>query len=154
MSEDLAKATADEDERIKSHEELAAAKSKEVAALTASIEEKTVRTGELAVSIVNMKNDLSDTQQALLEDRKFLADLEKNCDTKSAEWDEVVKTRAEELVALSETIKLLQDDDALELFKKALPSSAASFVQLKENGASVRSRALTLIRGAQHAGQP
>jgi len=154
MSNDLAEASASEEASIKSHGELTAAKTKEVSALTASIEEKSVRTGELAVSIVNMKKDLSDTQGALEEDKKFLADLEKNCDTKSAEWDEIVKTRAEELVALSETIKLLQDDDALELFKKTLPSGAASFVQLTENGASVRSRALTMIRSAQHVGKP
>eukprot|EP00928_Gymnodinium_smaydae_P032225 TRINITY_DN233_c0_g1_i3.p1 TRINITY_DN233_c0_g1~~TRINITY_DN233_c0_g1_i3.p1 ORF type:complete len:721 (-),score=252.79 TRINITY_DN233_c0_g1_i3:56-2218(-) len=151
MSKDLSEATASEEASIKSFEELMAAKTKEVAALTASIEEKTVRTGELAVSIVNMKNELSDTQEALLEDKKFLADLEKNCDTKSAEWDEIVKTRAEELVALSETIKLLQDDDALELFKKALPSSAASFVQLRENAAHVRARALELLASQKGA---
>eukprot|EP00928_Gymnodinium_smaydae_P032227 TRINITY_DN233_c0_g1_i5.p1 TRINITY_DN233_c0_g1~~TRINITY_DN233_c0_g1_i5.p1 ORF type:complete len:724 (-),score=280.14 TRINITY_DN233_c0_g1_i5:92-2263(-) len=151
MNKDFADATATEEASIKSHEELMAAKKKEVAALTASIEEKTVRTGELAVSIVNMKKDLSDTQESLADDKKFLADLDKNCDTKSAEWDEIVKTRAEELVALSDTIKLLQDDDALELFKKALPSGA-SFVQLKENSASVRQRALTVIREAQRGG--
>eukprot|EP00928_Gymnodinium_smaydae_P062991 TRINITY_DN466_c0_g1_i1.p1 TRINITY_DN466_c0_g1~~TRINITY_DN466_c0_g1_i1.p1 ORF type:complete len:726 (+),score=259.64 TRINITY_DN466_c0_g1_i1:69-2246(+) len=154
MSKDLADATAAEDASIKSHEELTAAKAKEIAALTSSIEEKTVRTGEVAVSIVNMKKDLSDTQEALLEDKKFLADLEKNCDTKTAEWDEIVKTRAEELVALSETIKLLQDDDALDLFKKALPSAASSFMQMRTDASSVRARALSLVQNAQHLGQP
>lgn len=32
---------------------------------------------------------------------------------------EIKKTRAEELLALAETIKILNDDDALDLFKKA-----------------------------------
>ena len=31
------------------------------------------------------------------------------------------KTRTEELLALADTIKMLNDDDALELFKKILP---------------------------------
>jgi len=43
-----------------------------------------VRSGELAVEIVQMKNDLSLTQKALEEDKQFLADLQKNCATKEA----------------------------------------------------------------------
>ena len=50
------------------------------------------------------------------------------------------------MIALSETIKLLNDDDALELFKKTLPSGAG-FVQLNAD-ASVRRTALRLIRNA------
>jgi len=151
MSQALADATATENNAIKVYEELMAAKTKEVAAQTASIEEKTVRVGEVAVSIAEMKNDLSDTQAALLEDQKFLADLKANCAKREEEWDEVVKTRNEELVALSETIKLLQDDDALELFKKTLPS-ASSFVQVSaRTGSDSRSQALSLIQAAQKA---
>ena len=37
--------------------------------------------------------------------------------------------RAQEAVALAETIKILNDDDALDLFKKTLPSP--SFLQLR-----------------------
>ena len=53
-----------------------------------------------------MKNDLGDTAEALVSDRKFLADMEKTCATKTAEWEVIVKTRNEELLALSETIKV------------------------------------------------
>merc|ERR1719478_238087 len=131
MSKDLAEATKSEEAAITSYDGLMAAKTKEVAANTQAIETKTVRQGELAVEIVNMQNDLSDTEAALIEDQKFLADMEKNCATKQAEWDVIVKTRAEELVALADTIKILNDDDALELFKKTLPSSAASLLQVQ-----------------------
>merc|ERR1719199_1820839 len=111
------------------YDELIAAKTKEVNALTKAIEDKMTRVGELAVKIVQMKNDLGDTEAALIEDKKFLADLEKTCATKEAEWDEIVKTRNEELLALADTIKVLNDDDSLELFKKTLPGSA-NFIQL------------------------
>jgi septal ring factor EnvC (AmiA/AmiB activator) len=104
------------------------------------------RSGELGVQIQMMKNDLDDTAAALADDKKFLADMEKNCATKQAEWDVIVKTRNEELVALAETIKVLNDDDALELFKKTLPSASASFVELKVTSASFRARALAAIR--------
>jgi len=130
MAKSLADATASEEAAIKTFDELVAAKKKEEASATASIETKTQRLGELAVSIVQMKNDLSDTQAALLEDQKFLADLDKNCASKQTEYDERVKTRSEELQALAETIEILNSDDALELFKQTLPSAAASFIQV------------------------
>ena len=149
MQAGLAEATATEEAAIVAYEELMAAKKKEIEALTKSIEEKIVRSGELAVEIVNMKEDLDDTMKAALEDKKFLADLEKNCATKTGEWDEIVKTRAEELLALADTIKVLNDDDALDLFKKTLPSPSASFVQVKVGASSVRARALEMIHAAQ-----
>merc|ERR1719335_1762413 len=118
-----------EEAAIKVYEELMAAKKAEVEALTKAIEEKLVRVGELGVEIAQMKNDLEDTEEGLAEDTKFLADLKKNCEIKAKEWEERCKTRSEELLALADTIKILNDDDALELFKKTLPS--ASFVQLQ-----------------------
>jgi len=105
-----------------------------------------------------MKNDLTDTEEALLEDKGFLADMEKNCAKKKAEWDERVKTRALELVALADTIKILNDDDALELFKKTLPSASASFVQMALTEGDKRARALSAIRRIKQSfssdGQP
>lgn len=151
MSKDLMEAIAVEEASVKSYDELMAAKTKEVNALTASIEEKTVRTGELAVSIVEMKEDLDDTEKALVEDQQFLADLDNNCDTKTKEWEDIKKVRAEELLAIADTIKILNDDDALELFKKTLPSPVASLVQVQVSGANVRARALAQIKEALHA---
>merc|ERR1719408_208062 len=131
-----------------------AAKTKEVNALTKAIEEKMTRVGELAVEIVQMKNDLGDTAEALVEDKKFLADLEKNCAAKSKEWEVIVKTRNEELLALADTIKILNDDDALELFKKTLPGASASLVQLKVSTLAMRAKAMATLREAQRPGRP
>merc|ERR1719277_2187889 len=116
MAKSLADATSEEEASIKSYEEMTAAKTREVEALGASIESKTKSIGELGVSIVQMREDLSDTQEALLADQEFLKELEGSCSTKTAEWEERSKTRAEELVALADTIKVLNDDDALDLF--------------------------------------
>merc|ERR1719472_593899 len=142
MTADFAEEKAAEEAAIKAYEELMAAKTKEVKALTKAIEEKMTRVGELAVEIVQMKNDAGDTAEALVEDKKFLADLEKNCAKKEGEWETIVKTRNEELLALADTIKILNDDDALELFKKTLPGASASLLQVKENSQSTRMRAL------------
>jgi len=107
--------------------------------LTASIEKKMTLIGELGVEIVEMKEDLTDTEKTLMADKEFLANLEKSCATKTKEWEERSKTRAEELVALADTIKVLNDDDALDLFKKTLPSASASFVQT-QTGLNLKSR--------------
>merc|ERR1719194_248204 len=138
MEKDLAEVLAAEAEAKQNFEELVAAKEKEIASATKAIEEKTKRTGEVAVEIVNLKEDLDDTTESLGEDKKFLADLEKNCETKKKEWAERSKTRAEELLAIMDTIKILNDDDALELFKKTLPSP--SLIQMSVSSSEVRKR--------------
>jgi len=148
MAKGLAEAEAAEAAAIKSYEELMAAKTKEVEALTAAIETKTVRVGELGVEIVQMKEDLSDTEKALVADTKFLKDLDTDCATKGEEKEANMKLRAEEQVALADTIKVLNDDDALELFKKTLPG-ASSFLELKVSFASQRQQALARIADAK-----
>jgi len=131
------------------HEELITAKMKEVKSLGSSIEKKTARVGELKMEIVQMKNELSSGQAALIEDQQFLADLEKDCEAKKAEVEERVKLRSEELVAIQETIQILNSDDALELFKKTLPSP--SFVQVHAGVAQARARALAALNRAATA---
>merc|ERR1712151_66487 len=126
-----------ENDAIATYDQLMKAKTAEVEALTASIGDKTQRIGDLGVKIVGLKQDLSDSEESLLEDKKFLAELEKGCATKEKEWSEICRLRSEELLALADTIKLLNDDDALELFKKTLPGSA-SFMQLAETTSSVK----------------
>merc|ERR1719359_2609616 len=61
MTADFAEEKAAEEAAIKAYDELMAAKTKEVNALTKAIEEKMTRAGEIAVEIVEMKNDLGDT---------------------------------------------------------------------------------------------
>merc|ERR1719389_1532872 len=147
MDKDLQGIIAAEEEAIKVYNELMVAKKKEVEALTKAIEEKMVRLGKLQVDIVEMKEDLDDTSKALAEDKKFLADLDKNCKTKAAENAANQKMRSEELLALADTIKILNDDDALELFKKTLPS--ASFLQIEVSQSQLRARALEMIKNTQ-----
>merc|ERR1719310_1469895 len=149
MTKNLADATSEENSSIKAYEGLMSAKTKEVDALTKSIEDKSVRLGELQVSIVEMKEDLDDTGKALLEDKKFLADLGKNCAIKTKEHEENMKLRSEELLALADTIKILNDDDALELFKKTLPGASASFMQVTVTAKDQLQKALSIVRDAQ-----
>merc|ERR1719238_2081910 len=63
-----------------------------------------------------------------------------------------MKLRSEELLALADTIKILNDDDALELFKKTLPG-ASSLLQLQVTRADQQRQALAAIR-ANRRGHP
>jgi len=150
MTKDLKEITEQENAAKANSEEMQAALVKEIAAHTKAIEEKTERIGNSAVENVNMKHDLELAQKSIVEDTKFLADLEKNCKTKEAEWTERTATRSEELLAIHETIKILNDDDALELFKKTLPTP--SLLQVDRRADEVRRQALDLVRGARASG--
>jgi len=146
MAADLSDVTKAEEEAIANYTALVAAKEKEIAANSKAIEDKTARVGEKGTEIVNLSEDLDDTKTSLAEDTKFLADLKEGCGTKEEEYELVKKTRAEELLALADTIKILNDDDALDLFKKTLPSASSSFVQVKVSGASIRAKALAALQ--------
>ena len=129
-------------------ESLVDAKEKEIQAATEAIEAKTEKNGEYAVKIVNLKNDLEDAQESLGEDQKFTAELKKGCATAQTDYDSRVKGRAEELVAVQETIKILNDDDALDLFKKTLPSP--SLLQVTDTR-DIRDSALQALSGVQNS---
>ena len=98
MEKEYAEITEAENTAIAEFESLVAAKNKEIAAATTAIEVKTEKNGELAVSIVNFKNDLADAQEAFGEDEVFLAELKKGCAVAQKEYDARVKMRSEESV--------------------------------------------------------
>merc|ERR1719487_5604 len=150
MTKDFNEATELENKAIAQYEELVAAKKKEINSLTKQIEVKSARIGELAVKLAGAENELEDTKEGLADDKKFLADLEKNCELKKKEWAEYKAVQAQEMVALADTIKILNDDDALELFKKTLPG-ASSFVQVKVTSAAVRLQALKALKSSRKA---
>jgi chromosome segregation ATPase len=148
MAKNLKAAEDAEAAAISDFDGLVAAKKKEIEALTVSIEEKLKAVGDLGMQIVQFKADFEDLAGSLLEDKKLLKDLKEGCATKDAEYEERVKTRNEELMALAETIKILNDDDALELFKKTLPAPGASLVQVGATRAEMRDRAVDILQKA------
>jgi len=145
MAADLKETTSGEEEAKGAFATLMGSKEQEIAAAGKAVEKKTGRIGELAVSAVQAEADLKDTQEALDGDSKFKANLAAQCATKSKEWDARSKLRAQEVQAISETIEMLNGDDALELFKKTLPS-AASFVQVATATQSQERRVMSILR--------
>eukprot|EP00747_Dinoflagellata_sp_TGD_P163223 gnl/TRDRNA2_/TRDRNA2_181669_c0_seq1.p1 gnl/TRDRNA2_/TRDRNA2_181669_c0~~gnl/TRDRNA2_/TRDRNA2_181669_c0_seq1.p1 ORF type:complete len:708 (+),score=234.10 gnl/TRDRNA2_/TRDRNA2_181669_c0_seq1:65-2125(+) len=155
MEKDLGEVMAAEKEAVAQYDDLIVAKTKSVEALTTMIEDKTARIGEGGVEGAQMDGELGDSQDALAQDTKLLAELEKECAAKVAEFEEENKVRAKEIAAIADTIKFLNSDDALELFKKTLPGSAASFVQIQVSERAMKTQALAaLTNGRKNSRHP
>jgi len=151
MMAQLKDISGDEKDGQTNFELMVKAKLEIVDTLTKAIEDKLMRLGELMVQLTQVKEDLDDTGKALVEDKKFLADMDDICAKKKKEWELRCKMRAEELLALADTIKILNDDDSLELFKKTLPS--ASLLQVKVGSAAVRQQALMVLHAVRSEGK-
>jgi len=149
MQKELSEAEGAESAAIKDFDGMVAAKEKQVATLTKEIETKMQRSGEAGVELTSQQEDLSDTSKSLAEDKKFLIDISQDCKTKEATQAANDKMRADELLALADTVKMLNDDDALDLFKKTLPTP--SLLQLRVTSKSLKQRALrVLAQGRKH----
>ena len=88
MSEDLAVAQQEEEDRKANYAGLIAAKKEEIATLTATIETKLTRQGDLAVEVESLKNDVADTQRSLAADQELAAKLAESRGSQSSEWEE------------------------------------------------------------------
>jgi RNase H-fold protein (predicted Holliday junction resolvase) len=161
MEKDIGAAKEDEATAVSSYGELKAAKQKEIAATTSAIESKTKRQGELAVSIVQAKNGSEDAAEEAEENRKFAANLKKSCAEKEKQWDERVQTRQEEVAAIGEAIKVLNDDDALEVFSDTLPAPPAAapmagtaFLQTRVKKGSAVAKARALLTAQKYQSLP
>ena len=85
----------EDEDRKANHKGLVAAK-EEIATLTATIETKLTRQGDLEVEVGSLKNDVGDMQWSLAADQELAAKLAESCSSQSSEWEERQKSRAGE----------------------------------------------------------
>jgi len=150
MEAELKEAIATEEKSVAGFADLKASKEKEIEMATEAIETKMTRDGELAVSIVQTKDALEDAQEEAADTTKFLATLEKDCGDKEKDMAARTAMRNQEIAAISEAIGILNDDDSLDVFKKALPSSfvqQVGFLQKEDAMASRTRKAEALLAG-------
>jgi septal ring factor EnvC (AmiA/AmiB activator) len=147
MDKSLGGIVSDEETAAAGFAELKASKNKEIAAASAAIESKTERAGQLAVSIVQAQNAADDATKELSDAEKFLANLKVACKEKTTDFEERTKTRQDEIMAISEAIAILNDDDALDIFKKSLPSPpSAPQAFLQKGNAQSKATAVSKAR--------
>lgn len=146
---DLQQSIKDEDTAKKEFEALTAAKTSEIATLQKSIEDKDARLGEVGLEISAAEQDLDATQKTLAEDKKFLSDLDRDCTEQKDAWQERSQTRKDELLAITDTLKILTDGEAMNLFKNTLPTP--DFLQMRAAKNAVRHKVWSLLQvGARH----
>merc|ERR1719301_370657 len=149
MEAELKEAIASEEKSIAGFTDLKASKEKEIEMATEAIETKMGRAGEIAVSVVQSKDAFEDATEEKADAEKFLATLESECATKEKEMAESASLRAQEIAAISEAIGILNDDDALDVFKKAMPSALVqtAFLQKADGKSSRAQKAKAILAG-------
>jgi len=147
FEQNLAQAKTDEEEAIAQYIAVKEAKTAEVKAAEDAIDTKTVELAEAKEINAHGKEDLADTRAQLSADNEFLSNLALKCDNADKEYNDRVKVRNEELVAVAETISILNDDDAKDQFNKA---GFGTFIQLSSRTVrkSQRELARTMLQKA------
>mmetsp|Transcript_95740 Transcript_95740/g.253037 ORF Transcript_95740/g.253037 Transcript_95740/m.253037 type:complete len:740 (-) Transcript_95740:71-2290(-) len=146
FTEDLSSAQKQDFEAEVSFQNLKAAKLGEIAAATEQKERKQVELADTIDKNAKALEDRDVTQAAMEADQSFLANMLKDCKAQDAAYKARTKVRGDEQVALQETLKILSEDDARDLFGK---TEGTAFLQV----ASQASRAAAEDRAAQKAMQ-
>jgi len=107
---------------LNSFNDLKAAKTEEITINEKSVIEKEKRIGALALELSEGTHALEDAKEELANAEKFKANMKEQCAGMEKQKAAREKARADEILAISEAVKILNDDDALEVFSKAKPS--------------------------------
>ncbi|OLP98304.1 Cryptochrome-2 [Symbiodinium microadriaticum] len=148
--EEIATDDKNEDTAIHTYDELEDSKKVEISTLLEQFERKMKRIGELKVEVVNMKKSMEGAGQSLADDKKMLKELQSTCEAKAAAWEERQATRQKELSALQETVKILDSDESLDLFR----GKASSLLQLSKGDQDKKDKALELVLKARSEAHP
>jgi len=103
-------------ERKKSSQfaELKGSKLAEIDEQEAQMKAKWQENADTRLDLVAAKDDLEDTKASYEADTEFLREVQKRCTEADNDWDKRQGTRADEIAAVSEAIKILSTDDVRE----------------------------------------
>jgi len=140
MEADLKEAQGQESEAAATFAELRKAKLAAIEAAEKMEEQKEAEKADTDNLIAEAKEDLGQTEQALVEDKKYLANLEKMCSEGDSAFEKRKASRLEEIKAVTETIEILTGDEARDAM-----TGTYSLLQTSEQN-SRRKAAAALIR--------
>jgi hypothetical protein len=136
----LSEAQKTEAARAATFAELRSAKTAEIESGEKMAETKEDELAKTDMDLAEAKEDLGQTQAALTEDQKFLANLEKTCAEADANFAKRKNSRLQEIEAVSQTIEILAGDDA-----KDAMDTTFSFVQTSTETLNKRRREAAAI---------
>merc|ERR1719428_600103 len=123
MEKDLADMTAEEKRAFEGFNDLKAAKTQEISINEKAVIEKEKRIGAVALALSEDGHALEDAEEEKANAIKFKSNMEEQCATVEKDKAMREKMRSEEIAAISDAVKILNDDDALEVFKKVKPAA-------------------------------
>jgi len=132
------------------YEALKKAKTEEIAAGTDLADKKSTERGNTDQKHAQDSQDLEDTERTLAADTDFLKNLKEQCVNVDAEYAERVKTRQQEITAVSKALAYLNSDDAQDLYSRTFSFVQESSSQKGKRAAGAR----VLAAAAKHVGDP
>jgi len=120
FAEDLAEAQKADYTAEVGFQKLRAAKLGEIQVATEQKDATEQDLAELVNKVAQSKKDLEATEAAIVADEEFLDNMRKDCEHEKQEYKKRSEIRSQEIVAISETLKILAEDDARDLFSKSL----------------------------------
>jgi len=112
MEGDLAEAQKIENQRAAAFAELRAAKTQEIDSGYKMSEEKEDQLAEQDNALAEAKEDLGQEEASLAADKKFVANLKETCADADKNFEKRKASRQQEMAAISQTIEILQGDEA------------------------------------------
>ena len=91
---------------------LKSAKTEEISAIVATVQEKEQQSAAAAEKNAQAKEDLDDANQALEADSQFLDDLKTRCAQTEEEYKTRTQLRQQEVSACAEAVSILSSDQA------------------------------------------
>merc|ERR1719330_733554 len=105
---------------VKEFEALRAAKESEIASAKKAVTQMDAQLAAAGEKHAQAAQEFEDTQAQLELDRTFLAKLKEKCAMSAEEFDTRVKDRMAEIEAVQDTIKILNSDEAFDVFDKTV----------------------------------
>merc|ERR1719161_457331 len=125
----LAKSQEEEGMNQQGYEDLKAAKESEIKAGTDEFGKKSALLAETDEKHAQALEDLDQTTTTLTADKEFLANLKEHCALADQEYEERVKTRQQEIGAVSKALEFLTSEEAQDLVARTLAPKGASLLQ-------------------------
>jgi len=141
---------------------LKSAQTRQLSAAKEQIDSNTAELSDTKVKLANGKDGLEDTRAALTADTAFLSNLKSKCAGMDQQWESRQKMRNDEMTAVSETIKILSDDEAHDTFSRSdglvqvrrsmrkIEVGLGRRVALRSHGAKLKSKQLATIAVSVH----
>ena len=146
MKSDLSSAQSEEASSAAAFAELREAKQSEIANGEKMAETKEDELAQTDNALAEAKEDIGEEKKTLAADTEFLANMDSTCAEADKNFAERKQARLSEIQAVSETIEILQGDDARDAMSSTY--NGASFLQTSATKDTARRAAAVMLRAA------